>query len=131
MPAPTSDFDMSTHKGLVVITRRKGKFRVEMTPNETEKATYIIGLALSMVGMSNVPDHIINTPFVVRFFPKRILALERLDRIGSMPFRINEGDDLIKMIQICKDVCLNERAHGKAVPSGPATVNCMVSDEPL
>jgi len=131
MFAPTSDFVASSHQGKVIITRRKGKFKIEMSPGETDKATYVVGLALSMIELPDVPDHIKNTPFVLRFFPKQVLALERIDSMGSMPFRVNEGDDLIKTIQMGQGICLNEQTHGRAIPSNPAPPSNMVSDEPL
>lgn len=131
MPAITSDFLASTHQGKAIVTRGEAKFKIEMTPGETEKATYIVGFALSMVELPSVPDHIKNTPFVVRFFPNRVLALERTDSRDSMPFRINEGDDFIKAIRTAHGMCLNEQTHGKAVSPGAVVPEILSGDEPF
>lgn len=130
----TANFVADTHQGRVIVTREgpTGElFRVEMAPSEVEKATKVVGLALSMVGLPNVPDHINNTPFVVRFFPSRVFALERKDAGDSMPFRLHEGDVLITTLQMALGMCLNEQTQGRVVPVGTAVIPGLVGSEPL
>ena len=133
--SPEANFVASTHQGLIIIERdapgANGKFRLELSPSEADKATQVVGLALSMVQLTNVPPFITNTPFVVRFFPHQAFALERKDSSGSMPFRMREGDELIQVIQMGLGICLNEQTHGRVVPSSIASIPNLVSDESL
>jgi hypothetical protein len=129
-----SEFGATSHQGRVIMTRSqdgKEKFRLEMSPGETTKAAQVVGLALSMVGLDHVPDHINYSPFVIRFFEHKTFALERTDTTGSIPFRDYEGDDLIQRINMGRDICLNEQTHGKAIPSNVPPNPHMACDEPL
>jgi hypothetical protein len=125
------DFVASTYQNRVVIEREDGKFKLEMSPSEVKAATHVVGLALSMIDLDNVPSNIKNTPFVVRFFENGAFALERTDTSGSMPFRVREGDDLIKSINMGLGICLNEQTQGRAIPSMTPPPAHMVGDEPL
>jgi len=126
-----ANFVASTHQGLITIRRSEGDFQIDLSPGEADKATKVVGLALSMIEWNTVPPHIFNTPFVVRFFPNQAFALERTDVKGSIPFRIREGDELIKVIQMGLGICLNEQTHGRVVPSMAPAMPHMVGDEPL
>lgn len=119
MSAKGDGFFVTTHQGRVKIERSVAPgqpvFSVDMTPAETDKATHVIGLALQMIGLDNVPSHITNSPWVIRFYPKQVFALERTDIAGSLPFRAHEGDDLIQAIQMGLGMALNEQTHGRGV----------------
>jgi hypothetical protein len=126
-------FIADTHQGRVIVTRtsKKGEvFRIEMAPSEVDRATKIVGIALGTVEHDDLPDHITNTPFVIRFFKNHVYALERSDLNFSLPFKATEGDELIHTIQIALGMCLNEQTQGKVVPCGTAATNPhMVADE--
>ena len=125
------DFAINSHQGVITITRTESRKQLSFAPSETAAATHIVGLALSMVNLDRIPDHIKNTPFVVRFFPGSVFALERVDQEGSIPFRLAEGDELIRVLRMAKDICLNEQTHGRAIPSNVNSLNnLMTSDEP-
>lgn len=122
-------FVATSHQGKIIITRTNGDHNIEMSPSEASKATHILGLALSMVEMDPVPEYITETPFVVRFFPHRVYALERKDEKGSLPFRLPECDELITTINVGLGICLNEQTQGRVVPVGTAVTPGLVSDE--
>ena len=127
-------FVATTYQGRVIVTRtsRKGEvFRIEMAPSEAAKATKIVGIALATVEHAALPDHIKNTPFVVRFFKRRIYALERTDLNFSLPFTAIEGDELIVAIEMGLAMCLNAQTQGKVVPCGTTSSPHMASNEPL
>ncbi len=125
-------FMADTHQGKVIITRtsKRGQvFRVEMSPSEVNKATQIVGIALATVEHDALPDHITNTPFVIRFFKNRVYALERTDFNFSMPFKASEGDELIETLQMAMNMCLNEQTMGRVVPVGTTTMPNLATDE--
>jgi len=128
-------FIADTHQGRVIVTRTSAKtgevFRIEMAPSEAQKATKIVGIALSTVEHDALPDHITNTPFVIRFFKNSVYALERSDLNFSLPFKASEGDSLIEAINVALGMCLNEQTQGRVVPCGTVTNPFMASDEPL
>lgn len=129
-------FRPNTHQGRVIVERGGenglSRFAIEMTPAEASKAKEIVGIALSMIGLDTIPPHIISAPFVVRFYPNQVMALERQDETGSMPFRRTEGDSLITSIQMALDMAINEQTHGRAVRAHPIQTNFgMASEEPL
>ena len=124
-------FVASTHQGRVIIRRPVGEHQIDMAPSEVSKATHIVGLILAMVDQPRLPDdHISNTPFVVRMLPKRAYALERVDISGAIPFRAKEGDELIKTLNMGRDICLNEQIHGRASPAASYVPQGMAGDEP-
>lgn len=125
------NFVPSTHQGVVIVKRstREDCF-LSMVPAEVEKATSIVGSALSMSGLPH-PEYITNSPFVVRFFAERKMALERSDQKGSLPFRIHEGDELIKVIRLGLGMALNERTQGRALPVRNQFFEGVVQDEPF
>lgn len=127
-------FIADTHQGRVIVTRtaKNGEvFRIEMAPSEAAKATKIVGIALATVEHDALPDHITNTPFVIRFFKNSVYALERSDLNFSLPFKAIEGDALIESINVALGMCLNEQTQGKAVPCGTTVNPHMASNEPL
>lgn len=97
------------------------KFRLELTPQEVEKATYLVGFTRGLAQMDAVPDHLANSPLVVRIFPRNEgFALERQDRGGSMPFHVHEADELIKILNQGRDMAINARQQ--AGPAKPANL---------
>ena len=109
---------------------KRGEFVLRLTPAEIDKATSLIGIALGMETMEALPDHITNTPFVVRFFEDDRLALERTDVKGSIPFTWAEADELILALHDGKKLAINERTLIKGPRSaGGGRVN--YSDEPF
>lgn len=92
--------------------KREG-FSLNLSPAEVDKATYIVGIALSMETLDAVPSHITNTPFVVRFFENDNLALERTDKKDSIPFTFAEGDELIMTLKQARDMAINSRMLSK------------------
>jgi len=92
---------------------KRGDFSIRMSPAEVDKATYIVGIALSMETLDSVPSHITNSPFVVRFFENDMLALERNDSKGSVPFSFQEGDELITTLQQARSITINDRMLSK------------------
>lgn len=126
-----ANFLASSHQGKLIVERAEGegKFRMEMSPAEAGRAKEVVGLALQMLDLDPLPDHINNTPFVIRFFAGRAYALERMDEKGSIPFRLHEGDELITVIEMALGICLNEQTQGRVVPVGTTTIPNMVSDE--
>lgn len=129
--ADEANFVPSSHQGSVIIKRSEGGHQLNMSPAEVDRATELVGIALSMVGLDKIPPHITNTPFVIRFFRRSVMALERSDSSGSLPFKVSEGDELITAIQMALGICLNDQTHGRAVPSGEPVNFGMVGDEPL
>ena len=128
------NFVASTHQGLITVarvkkTQRDGDHSIDFSPAEAAKASQTVSIVLSMMDLKNVPSHITNTPFVIRIFPKRVYALERTDRAGSLPFRAKEGDELIKVLDIGLGICLNEQTLGRVVPAGTTTVPGMPDGE--
>ena len=125
-------FIADTHQGRLIVSRTSSKgevFRIEMAPSEAEKATKIVGIALGTVEHDALPEHITNTPFVLRFFKNRIYALERQDLNFSLPFKADEGDELIDTIRVALGMCLNEQTQGKVVPCGTAVTPHLASNE--
>lgn len=132
-------FEATTHRGLISIQRTidvKGTdevHQITMTPAEASKASYIVGFVLKMRNFKTVPDHITNTPFVIRFFNDAIYALERTDKhttkSDSLPFRFHEIDDLLKTIDIGVGICVNEQTLGKALPASSQPLPGLVDDE--
>lgn len=135
MAESKANFTASTHQGFITVQRSivtdgvERVFRVNFAPAEAAKASEIVGMVLSMLGLKNVPSHISNSPFVVRFFPKQTYALERSDVSGSLPFRAKEADELIQVIDIGLGICLNEQTQGRVVPVGTSTVPNLASNE--
>lgn len=121
-------FSASSHQGLILIQRNNVDFKITLSPAETDKATGLIASVLSMQGLSHAPDRITHTPFVIRFFPDNKYALERVDREGSLPFRIKEADELIKVVRMGRDICINDQIHGKAPVFVTRPPPCMVDD---
>ena len=125
-------FVASTHQGRVIITRTSKKgdvFHIEMSPSEVKRATDLVGIALGTMEHDALPDHIKNTPFVIRFFKRRVYALERTDLNFSLPFKAIEGDLLIEALRVGLGMCLNEQTLGRAVPVGTTTAPNLVSAE--
>jgi hypothetical protein len=91
------------------ITITRGEFSLRLTPAEVDKATQLVGIALGMETMDTLPDHITNTPFVVRFFEDDKLALERLGEPGSIPFDWQEADQFIVALNDGLKIAINER----------------------
>jgi len=120
------------NRGIVSRNNLEGKppFRLEFAPAEGEKATYLIGVVLSLGRMYAYPEFIENAPFVVRFFNNPPgFALERADTKGSMPFRFEEADELIRVIRQAVDMGIDsQRLQG---PARPASGNPMgyIADE--
>lgn len=106
-----SNFSFAGNEHTVIVTRTGTTQKLELRPAEVEKATQIIGIALSMETMEVIPDHIKNTPFVIRFFEDNLLALERADAKGSVSFKWDEGDDLILAIQSGLKIALNAKIN--------------------
>lgn len=97
------------------------KFRLDMTPQEVEKAVYLVGFTLGLEQMDSVPDFLENSPLVVRIFPRNEgFALERQDRGGSMPFHAKEADALIRTLNMARDMAINARQQSG--PARPATL---------
>lgn len=96
-----------------VCTVKRGEATLNLSANEVDKATNIIGIALSMENLDAVPSHITNSPFVVRFFEGDMLALERIDAKGSLPFKFMEGDELIVTLQQARAISVNDRTLSK------------------
>lgn len=126
------NFVASTHQGTITIKRssEENHYEISMVPNEVDRATNLVGSALSVVSLSH-PNLINYSPFVVRFFEDNTLVLERSDQKGSVPFTVNEGDELIKTIHMGLGMCLNERTHGRALPVKNSFMEGMMGDEPL
>jgi len=111
-----------------ITVTRGDKFSLKLTPSEVNKATELIGDALRMETMDSLPDHITNTPFVIRFFEDNKLALERRDEEGSIPFDWNEADELIVTFGDGLKIALNERS----VVKGPRGVGyTSINEEPF
>ena len=125
-----AEFEATSHQGKVIISRSSGRgYRIEMAPSEVSIAKNVIGLVLSMSELNNVPDKVGNPPFVVRIFENHIYALERTDAPGSIPFRMGEGDELLRFLEMGLGICLNEQTHGRVVPVTDAMTQTLVSDE--
>lgn len=128
-------YHVGESRGRVTIKRQVAEgqpvFTVDFTPAEADKATKLIAMALSMIELDNVPDHINNTPFVIRFYPKQVFALERTDISGSMPFRTNEGDELIRSIHMGVDIVLNAQKFNASVPAVDFVQKGLADSEPL
>jgi hypothetical protein len=112
----------------VTVTRKKD-FTLSMSQAEVEKATQILGIALSMSSHDTVPDHITGSPFVVRFFDNDMYALERNDDKGSIPFRGSEGDELIRCLHDALAMAINEQTVGRG--ARPAQAVSQLPDEPF
>jgi len=110
------------------IVIKRGEFAIKLSPAEVDRATGLVGTALSMETLEALPDHITGTPFVVRFFEDDRLALERTDNKGSIPFTWAEADDLILSLHDGKKLAINERTLIKG-PRG--TGRTQFSDEPF
>ena len=106
-----SNFNFAGNEHTVVVTRAGTTQKLELRPAEVDKATYIIGIALQMETMDAIPDHITNSPFVIRFFEDDSLALERSDAKGSVNFKWEEGDDLILAIQSGLKIAVNAKVN--------------------
>lgn len=106
-----SNFGFSGNEHTVAVTRTGTTQKLEMRPAEVDKATQIIGIALSMETMKAIPDHIKNSPFVIRFFENDLLALERSDTKGSVSFKWDEGDDLIVAIASGLKIAVNAKVN--------------------
>jgi len=106
-----------------VTVSRGEKHKLSLVPAEVDKATKIIGIALSMESFDQLPSHIKNSPFVIRFFEDNKLALERLDTSGSIPFEWAEGDELIVTLQKALAMAINERVLVKGVRATGAVTN--------
>jgi hypothetical protein len=122
MPSDVN-FIATTHQGVITVSRvkkiaRDGDHSIDFSPAEAAKASQSVAIVLSMRELKTVPDHILNSPFAVRVFPKNVYALERTDQGGSLPFRAKEGDELIRIIDLGLGLCLNEQTHGRRVPVG-------------
>jgi hypothetical protein len=128
-------FHVGAHQGRVTIKRQVAEghpvFTLDFTPAEADKATKLIAMALSMIELDNVPDHINNTPFVIRFYPKQVFALERTDISGSMPFRTNEGDELISSIHMGVEILLNAQKFNTSVPQHDFLQKGVADSEPM
>lgn len=135
MPESSVNFTASTHQGTITVGRSivtdgvEKSYKLDFAPAEAAKATEIIGLVLSMLTLKKVPSHINNSPFVIRFFPKQVYALERNDASGSLPFRAKEADELIQVIDMGLGICLNEQTQGRAVPVKTTTMPNLVDAE--
>ena len=107
------------------ITISRGKeFKLALSPAEINKATSVLGTALSLESFEELPSNIANAPFVVRFFEDGQLALERSDASGSVPFRWNETDELILTLEKALAMAVNERTLIKgARGTGASTFN--------
>jgi len=92
---------------------KRGEAALSLSPSEVDKATNIVGIALSMENLDAVPSHITNSPFVVRFFEGDMLALERLDAKGSIPFTFAQGDELITTLHQARSISVNDRTLSK------------------
>ena len=127
----SAKFVASTHQGRIFVSRAENssKHTVEFSPAEAAKATGIVGTILATLSHKRMPEYITSSPFVVRIFKKGVFALERDDLGGSLPFRANEGDELIRTIDMGLGLCLNEQTHGKVVPSGTPTTPSMPDAE--
>lgn len=122
-------FESSTHQGVVKITRNgKG---IEMAPAEVERSRSLVGLALSMSELEHLPEHIADSPFVIRIFPDGVFALERNDSSGSVPFRTNEGDDLLIVLAQGLEKALNEQVNGRVIPRAENPGDTLVPNESL
>lgn len=110
-----------TPQGQVRVTRKnlgnKPPFVFELSSNEGDRATSLINTALRMGDIDPLPDHITNSPFVVRFFPRSGCALERTDNRSSIPFRPREGDELIRIIQQGVAMAINWRQRQGPAPA--------------
>jgi hypothetical protein len=102
--------------------------RLELSPSEVSKAIDTVGLALRMETMPVLPDHITNSPFVIRFSEDDYLRLERRDKDGSLKFVWREGDDLILAFQSAEKIAINERTVVRSA-RGAGTVS--ISDNPF
>ena len=124
-----SAFESSTHQGVVKITRNgKG---LEMAPAEVERARSLVGLALSMSELAHLPEHIGDSPFVIRIFPDGVFALERSDNPGSIPFRTHEGDDLLIVLAQGLEKVLNDQINGRVIPRAENPGDTLVPNESL
>lgn len=85
------------------------EYALELSPAEVEKATHILGIALSMQAMDPLPSHIKGSPFVIQFMEDDTLRLERRSGVGSIPFSWGEGDDLIVALHDAQAMAVNER----------------------
>ena len=105
------EFLPSADNGKIVI--KTGEQQLLLAAAEADKATKLIGIALGMETMDALPDHITNSPFVIRFSANGTLSLERQDESGSISFEWADADDLIVAIQkglnisIDKDILTN------------------------
>tara|TARA_R110000765_G_C18902712_1_gene604221 strand:+ start:758 stop:1141 length:384 start_codon:yes stop_codon:yes gene_type:complete len=124
-----SVFESSDHQGVVKITRKDNS--ISMAPAEVSRARSLVGLSLSMSELENKPEHIADSPFVVRIFPKQVYALERNDQSGSIPFRVHEGDDLLIALEQGLEKALNTQTHGKIIPHAGDPGNILVPNESL
>lgn len=106
-----SNFSFAGNENTITITRTGTSQKLELRPAEAEKATQVIGIALQMETMEVIPDHIKNSPFVIRFFEDNLLALERADSKGSVSFKWDEGDALILAIQSGLKIALNAKVN--------------------
>lgn len=109
-----SNFSFAGTENSVSVSRAGTAQKLELRPAEVEKAAQIIGIALSMETLETIPDHITNTPFVIRFFEDDVLALERVDAKGSVSFKWGEGDDLILALQSGLKIALNAKVNRHA-----------------
>lgn len=121
-------FRASVDNNRAVVIERDGLpgrsgFRLTMTPSEADKAATLVSFVPGAEQTGALPDFIENSPFVVRFFPRNEgCALERQDIGGSIPFRANEADDLIKTLRIGRDMAVNaQQLQGPARPVGLRT----------
>jgi len=106
-----SKFSFTGNEHTVAVTRTGTTQELKLRPAEVEKATTIIGIALQMETMEAIPDHIKNSPFVIRFFEDDLLALERADAKGSVSFKWDEGDELILAIQSGLKIAINSKVN--------------------
>jgi len=88
---------------------KDGTYSLEMSPAEIDKATQILGIALSMQSMDLLPSHIKGSPFIVQFMEDDTLRLERRSESGYIPFSWGEGDDLIVALNDAKAMAINDR----------------------
>jgi len=120
MNLSVGNFKIDLQHELITVT--SGEAGVSFRPAEAEKALKAVSTAMGLATWNTLPPSIPCSPFKV-FFDPDFCVLQRADADEGCKFSFEEGDDLIRAIQIAVDKVIDENRISGGPKAGVSSIN--------
>ncbi len=116
------NFKVDTLRDRIKVIR--GEDSVEIMPAEASKASSVVGVAMRVSNFKVLPPEVQTTPFEVAFNESGLACtLRRIGETKGCSFDFNEGDDLLRTIEMGLNKVIDTLRIEGGAKAGASSIN--------